>query len=606
MQRFHPFYKFQNRLMICIICGIILPFFLLSLMMINHTHNLLEERMVSQMQTALQHFKNEWDGVARDISVLANLIISDAEIRSCLEEGAPLEGYQKLVYYSKINNRLATLQNAVPELSLNITLIDSDNNIYTTYNRLSGDELIKTFHSYPWWDTLGETRSIWYAPHQNYRFDQDNNSAMISFAKSFKVTKSVNNNSVLIISVSTDEISSFLEDRVTDLGQTMWLVNDNGEIIVQSGTSPNMENSSDNSDFLFGMSRKSGYIQKLGSTEYLMVGEKVGNSNWFSICAISYQNAMREIIALQTGSIILYTAVLLALLLVVWFLAKSITRPLSTLNAQMKKVSTGNLEMEAPVLTHKDEIEQLHDGFYQMLTKLKSYMNDIALKEEEKNRAYVKAIRYQIAPHFLFNTLNAIKWDAYLLGCKQIGDNIANLGKLYEISMKSPSEYLMIFTEKDFITRYVKLMQCRHHNQVKLIWDLPEKLESCYILKFILQPIVENSFTHGFVQNKTTLCTITIRFLEQGEDLLVSVEDNGLGISQETLDQINCHQKGPWENTALHRIALENIHQRILLNYGSPYGLTVQSQAGSYTRTTIRLPVIREVNNETDQKSNDC
>lgn len=587
--RFSP--RLQNRIFRWIVSCVILPLFISSYLALTYSHNLLEQRNINQMQVNLDQFNVELNRVFNDMKSLSNLLTSDTKILSMLAEKTPANEYLKMNRFSTVNMHMSQMQNSVSGINTYITIIDAENNLYTTYNRLSGNTIVNDFQNTPMWSALNAKRSVWYAPHDNFNFEQPNSLSFISYARIMTVPDTSRRCGTVVVSVYTDDVITRILQVLPMRDQTTLVLNSESQVVLQGGTLAQMPDAKAVIRHINGYPQNTFHV-KANGVDYLAVSKLNDTVSWLTLSLMPYDNALREIIILRKNYLILYSVVIGILLLVTWALAHHITKPLSALSRQMDLISDGNFNIALPQPEAKsgDETAQLSRNFYQMLGYIQRFIRESAQKQEEINRADIRALQSQIAPHFLFNTLNAIKWDAYLAGNRRTGDLIADLGSVYEAAIQRDSDSTTLREERNFITRYVSLMRLRYRSSVTLTFNLPDDLAECVLLRFILQPIVENSFVYGFPDNGGAPCEIMIACGKRDDSLVLTIQDNGIGIDAVRVAQINQYIHAD-EMNPTGSIALQNVHKRIRLRHGEAYGILIESVKGRYTRVIIELPL---------------
>lgn len=195
-------------------------------------------------------------------------------------------------------------------------------------------------------------------------------------------------------------------------------------------------------------------------------------------------------------------------------------------------------------------------------------------------------IQEQINPHFLYNTLDLIKWKAIDADAPVISDIIFKLSDFYKLSLNNGREFVTISEEIRHVTDYVQLQNYRFETDIQLIVEMPDELLEYKIPKITLQPLVENSIQHGFiVKEDKNDCFIELYGWREGEDITLLIKDNGAGIPQEQLEHILSSN----ESSYTHGYGIRNIHERIQLYCGEDYGLSYESRLLEGTSVTVRL-----------------
>jgi sensor histidine kinase YesM len=272
-------------------------------------------------------------------------------------------------------------------------------------------------------------------------------------------------------------------------------------------------------------------------------------------------------------------------LLVFVYFTLRLTKPIRLLVQAMGKASSGNFDKPA-LAGGNDEIGMLNRHFNRMLSSLKEMVTTLREEQQLKEEARFHALQAQISPHFLFNALNSIKWMALFSGAKNVGDMITSLGIMLNYSMKQENEVVTFGEELDFIQHYFSLQKIRFNDNIELSMDVDEKLLPARMLKFTLQPIVENSIIHG---NRMPLM-IRIAAYQENDVLFIIIKDNGQGLSERKMAYGTHPVPDPINQGKYSGIGLENVQTRIRMHFGDLYGMHIQNGSDGGAETIIRLP----------------
>ena len=269
------------------------------------------------------------------------------------------------------------------------------------------------------------------------------------------------------------------------------------------------------------------------------------------------------------------------------FWVRYITSPLTDTVEAMKCMENGMLGITLPQRTKsRDEIGLLVTQFNQMSQKIMQLVEENTKMEENKREMEIKMLKSQMDPHFLYNTLNTIKWMAIMKGEDSIVDCTTALGDLLQPLYRDNRTFWSLENEKNYIVSYGKIMNYRYGEKVSLRMDFGEVLYDAKIPKFVLQPIVENAFLYG-VSEKEENTIITITAWQEAEDLFLRISDNGEGLEEEKLTEL---RDSLHESQETNHIGISNVHQRIQLLYGPSYGLEIDSIKELGFSVTMRLP----------------
>ena len=267
---------------------------------------------------------------------------------------------------------------------------------------------------------------------------------------------------------------------------------------------------------------------------------------------------------------------------IIYFFAGSFSDRIKRLSYQMSHWRDQDVVQEVST-DPADEVGRLGREYKEMRREIdelmqQKYESGIAIKDAE-----LKALQAQINPHFLYNTLDLINWEAMERDAPEIGELVQMLARYYKSVLRKGFDTVSLHHEIEHIVTYVKIQNFRFDGRIHLKVEIPEELMSKKMLKLTLQPIIENSVSHGISAEDEGEETITVRAREEGGDLIIEVQDDGKGMTKEQLETILKVD----ENNS--HYAVFNIHDRIRLKYGEGYGLRYESAVGQGTMVTIRI-----------------
>lgn len=322
----------------------------------------------------------------------------------------------------------------------------------------------------------------------------------------------------------------------------------------------------------------------LVDTDYNAYGLKV-------IITMRTETAYQKLRQMQHMMYFFLAACLAALLLgSVWF-SKRLTRPIRSMMDRMSEIETGNFKVELPV-TSKDEIGVLSQRFNQMSRELESYINQSYVAHMKQAEAEMTALKSQIYPHFLYNTLEVIRMTALEKDDDVVSEMIEALSIQIRYMIGPMQDMVPLEQEVDIIRKYVYLLSCRIKGKVRLTVEL-NGLGGMRVPKLILQPIVENAYVHGLKPGEGS-GNIQVSAEHAEGQLEISVMDNGVGMDEEALKRLRILLKGNepgiknehnWQS-----IGLKNVHDRIRYLYGEGYGIEVTSTRSVGTMVRIVMP----------------
>lgn len=337
--------------------------------------------------------------------------------------------------------------------------------------------------------------------------------------------------------------------------------------------------------------KEDGTVSRIGKNKVLLMSMQSEVTGWQSIILIPYKQ-----ISGQHGKMLSMNAVVLLLLsltelLLCRILAERFLRNIELLTDAVEGIGKDNLQLNV-VITSGDEAEVLYHRFEDMVDRIKEQIIDIRMHEKEKRVLALRALQAQINPHFLYNSLNTIKWMGQMQGAEAVVDAVDALSSIMQVNM-SKKTYMTFQEELDYLNKYICMKEFQKAARIKFVCKIEEELRQCYILKMLIQPIVENSLKHGGVmEDKDGYISISI--YADGGDVVIDVEDNGRGLSEEESRDILARlQKGDG-------IGLFNIQKRIQLYYGEEYGVSITGEKGIFTCVSLRIPKRTQAGEEDD------
>lgn len=270
-------------------------------------------------------------------------------------------------------------------------------------------------------------------------------------------------------------------------------------------------------------------------------------------------------------------------------ITRAMYQPLKNLTETMELVSGGELFRRVEV-TAKDEIGTLSKNFNDMLAHIESLIGRLVQEEMLKKNAELEALQYQITPHFMYNTLNSIKYAALLRGEEEIGGLIEDFTELLQASINKKGRFVTVADEVHFAQNYMNLQRMRYEEEIVVDYQVQEEAFACFVPRLVLQPLVENAILHGLDLKAGKNRIVIGGKVEEGR-LCLWVEDNGRGMSEAQIEQLL--QENHKKEKGLSGIGVSNVKERMQLYYGEAGKVTcVSSEAG--TKVCMCLPAYKE------------
>jgi sensor histidine kinase YesM len=332
------------------------------------------------------------------------------------------------------------------------------------------------------------------------------------------------------------------------------------------------------------------YIDRDNNGESTVVSySTVSKTGWKVVSITPQAKMLAPLFNVRNILVVTNLIFILLFILVSLLISNSISKPIIKLNQQIRKVENGNLDERVKVI-YNDEIGNLSRNFNNMLDDVSKLLKLTKVQEKLKREAEFEALQAQINPHFLFNTLSSIRWAAAAGGNTKAEEMVLALSNLLKMSINRGPELILLEEEIEILRHYVNLVQMKQGFSFDLCFQIPEELLKTRIPRLLLQPIVENSIIHGFGDRKDD-GKIIITARAKDSLLKIEIADNGKGIEQQRMDDIlSGRTRQEDKSKYFGSIGIRNVNERIKLNYGEEYGISMRNQNEGGTIVTLTLP----------------
>ena len=324
-------------------------------------------------------------------------------------------------------------------------------------------------------------------------------------------------------------------------------------------------------------------------SEYIAFFKFIPEMNWVVVVGSSMKDFYGDLYQVRSFMIFIFSLATVLSVGISFFLGRQITKPITRITESIKTISEGEADFSKHLqVTSDDEIGRLASYFntfvgkLQQIQELKQLEAEILLRDTQIN-----ALQAQINPHFLYNTLETIRF-MIKGGDERAVEMVKLLADLFRVSIGRGETFVTLKREIDHAMLYISLQKIRHSDRFRVVLNIPEEFNQYYTIKFLIQPVVENCIQHGFdLIEKDGL--IVIDAIEDGNKLIITITDNGTGIDEKKLRKIKQQLKNRKKTGG---VGIQNVHDRIQLHFGKNYGLSISSKAKK-TKVVLKLPLLR-------------
>lgn len=391
----------------------------------------------------------------------------------------------------------------------------------------------------------------------------------------------------IVIDISLEYFQGLFNANKEELSENTYILDENDQIIV----SKYYEMIGQKREIVNGETAQAGIercVEAAEQGEIQVLKYELPFLGWYLVSETPMKEVIKEIVFLKNTLLLscLFSTVVSFLFSLRWIVG--LIRPLEKLTSAAQKIGAGELGYTLNSVP-KNEIGVLTESFNRMSKEVQKLFIKNKQIEEEKRNYEMESLRAQINPHFIYNTLNTIKWMAIVNHENGIAESITLLSEFMEPIFKKSGSMCTIREELEYIEKYVAIMNLRTVGGYSLIIDVSEEFLNYKVIRFLLQPIVENAILHGM---KECACgEIRISMWVEGQDGFLRIEDNGSGIEEPVLQKLIGRLEQEEVSWTGENIGIVNVCRRIRNQYGEDYGLTICNgeQQGTVVTLKIRL-----------------
>ena len=429
-------------------------------------------------------------------------------------------------------------------------------------------------------------------PHVQYVFDAGENTYrwVISVTRAVELTQGADTHQgVLLIDVRYDSLEQLFNGVSLGNGGYVYLIGNDGEIIYHPDAQLIYSGHEEENHQAAAGYRDGGYKEEFQGEERLITVKTVGYTGW-KIIGVTPMGGM-NFDAVKTRLLIVFVVLFVVFLLAIInsYISTKITTPIEQLERSVNEIEEGKLETEVSI-GGSYEIRHLGASIQNMARQIRRLMEDIVAEHESKRKNEFDVLQSQINPHFLYNTLDIIVWMIENEKQSEAVRVVTALARFFRISLSKGKSIIPVKDELEHVRSYLMIQHMRFKNRFTYSIEADDSVLDHASLKLILQPLVENAIYHGmeFMDGDGE---IRVRVLEKDGDLIMTVSDNGLGMTKEQVERM-LSDTGHVPSKRGSGIGVRNVNERIKLYFGKEYGLSIESELDVGTTVTIRLRAV--------------
>ncbi|WP_238649875.1 cache domain-containing sensor histidine kinase [Paenibacillus piscarius] len=572
--------KLRRKILLAIILLVFIPVIVMGIVTYVNFSNAMEKKSNNFYWISLKETDRKLKFALSEITSTTNSAITQPPMQQALKQQNFVLTYDN----KQLINNLLFIQPMITSFSI----YSKDRLIYQYNAPMSFAEMERQ----TWFSAMerAEGRPVWSGPGENGSAAAGK--PVLIQARVIKDFYSLEDIGYLVVYVKPDLLDQIFWEAATLREGDILLVNKQGNIVFNKSG----EHIGEWTEFPFlqenYVQEQDYYIDNYQDKRSLITYLPSDNSDWY-LAAITPMNLISaESASVRNLAIILGVVSLLSAFLFDRFFIRRLVRIINSAVNGMKRVKQGIFMPIAVPLRAHDESDSLIDGFNRMSSQINELIEQVQAEQSSKKEAELKALMAQINPHFIYNSLESINSMAVIAGNKDISRMVISLGRLLRISISQNQELIPLQMEFEHVRHYLDIQKFRFGEKFLYQLELPDSLKYVMTQKLIVQPIVENALYHA-IEHMDEQGTITVSAQENGNDVIIIVKDNGPGFDLAVLmSQWNKERANP-KKYSDSGVGLKNVHERLNIRFGHPYGIMVCSSPGFGSAICIRIPKIQ-------------
>lgn len=571
----------RQKLILTSIACLIIPTLVMLYNTSSFSQQIIREQALNSANQSLRIVQYQIHKIIEEMVDVSNRVQFNDELKSLLQR--PDDPFVTM----SVTAQLEQMASARPDMRL--TLLVRDGRFYSNYSFYEFDP--SSFRQQPWFQKLSglmpfDTLYLGVLP--NYlKLQAEKNPYVIMTARTL-LDYSAKPYAYLIVSRTENTVSSIIDN----LSEDVYLLDENKRIL--SHRDKNYIGKDFNSLMSTSTIVSPDIINETGENQ-IYVSMPVHYANWSLVSLVSYEQFTDKVNHIFRSALLLQVVFAAGFLLILAYLLRKFTKPIKTLGDVALKVESGDMQIRSNVRAG-DEVGRLGRSFDNMLDRISEMIEQVKLEQELKRQAELAMLQLQINPHFLFNVLNSIRLRLLLKEDDENAELMGSLSSLLRTTLSSQQEFVPLLTEIEITEQYMDLMNFSLRHQIESTIEIDSELHLETVPRFILQPILENCYKHGFSRR---VGRISIRVKKIEDALHITVEDNGVGMSVETLNRVKDSLKlskrqiivrSDYNDGLSAGIGLTNVYNRLKLIYDDQFQMNLTSEEQIGTTVVIIFP----------------
>jgi two-component system, sensor histidine kinase YesM len=530
------------------------------------------------------------DSLQNDISDLSTFTMLNKEVQSVLKSANPYNNESADICKQMIDRLL------ISKNSISFVSIYGDNGFeyYSSSDGSSGINNLNTIKANTVYKdmVIEKGRPLWVLlNNENQVFITNNKNPKVAMCRTIYDTNNYNKLGIIVVYINISYLEKFYTDNILNNNRSLLLLDSKNQIINYknlNGKYDITENDLNKIKKVLQDSASGKGSVNIGGKQTMLSYTSVENSSWKLVYLIPKSEFSKTLKSILNVTLVVTIGCLLISLVISMYISNNLTSPIKKLLKAMKKVNEGNFRRKVD-FKYNDEIGTLGKQYNEMIDNISNLIEKVYKLQIKEKEAELKALQAQINPHFLYNTLDTIFWRAEKAKEKDISEMVYALSKIFRLTLNNGDEATLVRAEKEFIEYYLLLQKNRYKDKLTYNIEIQEEILNFKIPKLILQPFVENAIIYGTERDEEQ-SLITIRGIYKDGKINFSIEDNGIGMSEDKIKKLLNSSFKEDHVEEKRGYAIYNINQRLALYYNNEYELVINSEIGKGTKVLLIIP----------------
>lgn len=590
---FGKFKSIRSAMMVSFSVIIVIALITFMILSINYTRNAVLENAITYSTNAVEQVNEDIDSYINYMENISSIVLNSTDVQTYLFSEQSVEELEE--EETRILSQMETILDTNDDIGNIAVVADNGRTIVDTTETLNQYVDIETLEWYQ--DTMESAGGINISSSHVQNLLRSSYNWVITLSRAVINIKNGRIEGILFVDLNYESISALCENNQTGNKGYTFIIDDEGNIIYH----PKQQ-------LLYGGLATERTTELLELTDNYLITEEGDDSRLYTmstsektgwtVVSVAY---ISELLKDSNNTRMMYLIIACILLIITIIISNiivsSITKPIARMRNSMKLVEQGQFEGVEIEVSDNNELGMLSESFNTMTYRISELMEQNIYEQKEKRKNEMRALQAQINPHFLYNTLDSIIWMSAAGKTDEVVDMTSALAKLFRQSISNEKEELTISEEIDYVKSYLTIQKMRYKDKMDYCIDVEEQIQTVPIIKFALQPLVENAIYHG-LKYKENQGTLTIKGYAGQDKVYIEVIDDGVGMTENELRYIFDEKQTDYKNNG---VGVVNVEKRLKLYYGIEYGIQYQSEKGVGTTATVTVPLNGVRSNETSE-----